>query len=244
MLPIGATVAIVGAIFILIGLIGGDLTYKGFSVPKVGTLPRFTISAFGVVILGLGIFVALMVEFAGFTPAPVASPQPEPSTTTDGPEPEPETDPQPAPEPAPEPQPEPEPAPDPQPEPQPEPPPAVPEPDPLPEPEPPTDEGDVYLEALWSDCFEWDLAACDELYFTSPVGSEMEAFGADCGGWLVGANGQCEEYERLVELTFGCEAGDLDACAQLYWDSPVGSQLEEYGYTCGYRFDPSVGSCS
>jgi hypothetical protein len=120
----------------------------------------------------------------------------------------------------------------------------VPEPDPLPEPEPPADEGDAYLATLWSDCFEWDLAACDELYFTSPVASEMEAFGADCGGWLVGANGQCEQYERLVELTFGCEAGDLDACAQLYWDSPAGSQLEEYGYTCGYRVDPSVGSCS
>ncbi len=47
----------------------------------------------------------------------------------------------------------------------------------------PNDYGDdPALDALWDGCEGGDLAACDELYLTTPVGSVYEEFGATCGG--------------------------------------------------------------
>lgn len=47
----------------------------------------------------------------------------------------------------------------------------------------PDDYGDdPTLDALWDGCEAGDLAACDELYLTTPVGSVYEEFGATCGG--------------------------------------------------------------
>ena len=48
-------------------------------------------------------------------------------------------------------------------------------------------EGDTYgdnptLDALWDACEAGDGAACDELYFSSGVGTEYEEFGDTCGG--------------------------------------------------------------
>jgi amino acid transporter len=37
------------------------------------------------------------------------------------------------------------------------------------------------LDALWDDCADGDMRACDDLYFDSPVGSEYEEFGDTCG---------------------------------------------------------------
>ena len=47
--------------------------------------------------------------------------------------------------------------------------------------------GDTYgdnpeLDALWDACEDGDGEACDELYFSSEVGSEYEEFGDTCGG--------------------------------------------------------------
>lgn len=47
-------------------------------------------------------------------------------------------------------------------------------------------DADVYgddpaLDALWDDCAAGDMAACDELYWSSPVGSDYEDFGENCG---------------------------------------------------------------
>jgi hypothetical protein len=56
----------------------------------------------------------------------------------------------------------------------------------MPMPEDDTDANDVgddaTLNRLWTDCGEGDLAACDELFWTSPLGSEYETFGFTCGG--------------------------------------------------------------
>jgi hypothetical protein len=41
---------------------------------------------------------------------------------------------------------------------------------------------DAQLDALWDACADGDLAACDELYLDSPIGSAYEAFGDSCGG--------------------------------------------------------------
>lgn len=38
------------------------------------------------------------------------------------------------------------------------------------------------LDALWDSCAAGDMAACDDLYFESPLGSEYEEFGDTCGG--------------------------------------------------------------
>ena len=38
------------------------------------------------------------------------------------------------------------------------------------------------VSALYDDCASGDMYACDQLYVESPLGSDEEAFGDDCGG--------------------------------------------------------------
>lgn len=49
------------------------------------------------------------------------------------------------------------------------------------------------LDALWDRCDDGDMAACDDLFFQSPFGSEYEDFGASCGGTRPGETGLCGE---------------------------------------------------
>jgi hypothetical protein len=52
------------------------------------------------------------------------------------------------------------------------------------------------------------------------------------------ADGNIADCERLIEeLVADCDYGDPDACNVLYELSPVGSDLEDFGGTCGYRLD-------
>ena len=44
---------------------------------------------------------------------------------------------------------------------------------------------DSGLDRLADACDGGDMAACDELFFAAPVGSELEEFGATCGGRTV-----------------------------------------------------------
>lgn len=48
-----------GGLLLLVGLVGGDLSYRGFVVPKVGPLPRFTTT-----LVGLGFIVLSVVVYA------------------------------------------------------------------------------------------------------------------------------------------------------------------------------------
>lgn len=49
------------------------------------------------------------------------------------------------------------------------------------------------FESLADDCFEGDLAACDNLFFQTPLGSDFEAYGTTCGGRLEDeVSGGCE----------------------------------------------------
>lgn len=51
------------------------------------------------------------------------------------------------------------------------------------EPTAPGDLGeDDELDALAEECFDGDVAACDQLFFESPAGSDYEAYGDSCGG--------------------------------------------------------------
>lgn len=59
------------------------------------------------------------------------------------------------------------------------------------------DEPDAYgddpeLDALYDDCEDGDMAACDTLFFDSPIGSEYEAFAESCGGTTDAAGGLCD----------------------------------------------------
>jgi hypothetical protein len=53
----------IGAVLVLIGLVGGDLSYRGLTVPKVGPLPRFTTTITGGVFLAFSLVVFLVAEF-------------------------------------------------------------------------------------------------------------------------------------------------------------------------------------
>lgn len=49
------------------------------------------------------------------------------------------------------------------------------------------------LDALWDRCEDGDGAACDELYFTSEIGSDYEEFGDTCGGRVEAGTVYCTD---------------------------------------------------
>lgn len=106
------------------------------------------------------------------------------------------------------------------------------------------------LDSLWDECAAGDMASCDELYSTSEIGSEYETFGATCGQREPDSSGgTCDipftygDNAALDSLWDACTAGDGASCDDLYFESPVGSTYENFGDTCGYRFDASPGFC-
>ena len=108
-------------------------------------------------------------------------------------------------------------------------------------------------------CTDGNFADCDELYYSSEVDSEAEAFGASCGGRTDGAGRRSRARRRMAArnrypsrsattrtldgLWTRCEAGDGGACDQLFAESPSGSDYENFGLTCGNRTDGSQDSC-
>jgi hypothetical protein len=64
----------IGAVLVLIGLVGGDLSYRGLTVPKVGPLPRFTTTVTGGVFLAISLVVFLTAEFGHLDPGPANDP--------------------------------------------------------------------------------------------------------------------------------------------------------------------------
>jgi len=111
---------------------------------------------------------------------------------------------------------------------------------------------DPALDELWVACGAGDGAACDELYFAAPSGSEYEDFGFTCGGREIV---DCETLldtepldltaiaglalpgadSALDELWVACAGGDGEACDDLYIKSPIDSDYEVFGFTCGGR---------
>lgn len=101
------------------------------------------------------------------------------------------------------------------------------------------------LTVLRDDCDAGDLAACDQLYFQSPFGSDDEAFGSTCGGTQEERNGSCADGDvDLGALREGCEQGDLEACDDLWFQAPFGSDDETFGSTCGGTREETFGGCA
>jgi hypothetical protein len=119
-------------------------------------------------------------------------------------------------------------------------------------PPPPGDSAE--LDALWLGCQDGDFVACDDLYLESPSGSSYEMFGDTCGN-RNDPSGYCEELYSgasgstqygdygsdpyLDRLWDECDDGDFISCDDLYDESPIGSEYEYFGDTCGNRNDPS-----
>lgn len=62
------------------------------------------------------------------------------------------------------------------------------------DPQEPGDFNDAEFDRLAGECFDGDLASCDELFRVTPVGSAAEAYGSTCGGRLEeGVSGDCED---------------------------------------------------
>jgi hypothetical protein len=100
------------------------------------------------------------------------------------------------------------------------------------------------ISARYGDCDRGDMDACDELYDITPVGSSAEDFGATCGGRVDPRPGDCWELEvGDGDLYSQCADGDMDACNDLYYESPRGSSDERFGSTCGYRRGETYGEC-
>src|SRR5690606_8063277 len=67
-----------------------------------------------------------------------------------------------------------------------------PEPPPLDDPQ---IDDDPMLETYAEDCYDGDMAACDDLYWSTDIGSDLEEYAISCGGRLPDGfyGGSCEE---------------------------------------------------
>ncbi len=119
---------------------------------------------------------------------------------------------------------------------------------------------DWYLDHLWDHCYSGDWAACDQLYWDSPIDTEYETYGSTCGytvdwmaggcvGWYSSPPTVSSPYTYGDDAYFdglwdACANGNMDACNQLYYESPAGSEYEAFGSTCGYTEGWTNGGCT
>lgn len=113
------------------------------------------------------------------------------------------------------------------------------------------------LDALWEACDEGDYSACDDLFFEAPAESVYEDFGDSCGnrnepaGYCVdiygtgtsttpslGSDGYGSDAQ-LDALWDDCEAGDFEACDDLFFAADYGTEYSDFGDSCGNRNEPA-----
>jgi hypothetical protein len=104
---------------------------------------------------------------------------------------------------------------------------------------------DFFLDGIWDGCKEGDDSMCDQLYGSSPLGSDYEAFGSTCGDRLTEpstrpcvfiTSGGAFEYgddADLDALWDACSTGDGASCNNLFFEAPVDSEYEAFGDVCG-----------
>ena len=118
--------------------------------------------------------------------------------------------------------------------------------------------GDIAAEfaGLAQGCFDGDMAQCDTLFAQTPVDSVDEAYGANCGGRLNPPRpNECagiitgpvdvpaEVAPEFLGLAQGCFAGDMQACDDLFQQTPADSIDEDYGLACGGRVPARDSTC-
>ena len=113
---------------------------------------------------------------------------------------------------------------------------------------------DAELDAIYDLCRDGSDQDCLLLWQSSTVGSEYETFAETCGGRdcdIFSLNGAIDfgspwgddppmefgDDEYLDELYIACENGDGDACGSLFWEAPFDSEYEQFGLSCGGRWD-------
>lgn len=119
---------------------------------------------------------------------------------------------------------------------------------------------DPMLDGLWDQCADGDMVACDDLWYEADFDSEYYDFANTCGETAEASYGMCEyglgsgtgsgeassygDDPILDELWDACEGGDFEACDELWWDTPIGSEYELFAESCGGRTDESAsGTC-
>ncbi len=116
---------------------------------------------------------------------------------------------------------------------------------------------DPEMDLLWDMCEFGDGEACDELFFISPFGSDYEEFGNTCGfrfepstvlcadelGGSTGGSAYGDD-PLLDSLYDECSAGNMLSCDNLYLESPIDSEYETYGSTCGGVEPDTFGGCA
>ena len=118
--------------------------------------------------------------------------------------------------------------------------------------------GAEQIEGLLTDCDAGSDLACDVLFQLSDFNSPEEAAAMTCAGRSTDARAFCTDgiepetgqlffdidSEGLDAIVTLCEDdGDLTACDFLYFRSPVESEFEEIGATCGGRVAVAVPDC-
>lgn len=116
---------------------------------------------------------------------------------------------------------------------------------------------DPTLDRLYDSCKDGNNGDCDSLYWQAPLGSGYEDYGRSCAGRQrpdgsltcegsgsanppsasasPDAYGSDPELDRLQD---SCAGGNNADCDSLYWRSPLGSDYEEFGRSCGGRGRP------
>jgi TIR domain len=106
---------------------------------------------------------------------------------------------------------------------------------------------DAELDSLTDGCAAGDMAACDSLWFDSPIGSDYEAFASTCGSPApVELAGSCQaEFDAALDgWAIGCADGSLESCDTLAAEAGGGTAYAAFGASCGGRTDARpAGGC-
>ena len=107
---------------------------------------------------------------------------------------------------------------------------------------------DGFLDSLHDQCTGGDASSCDQLFGSSPIGSEYESHAISCGGTRAASTTPCELFENGDAFGYGddpeldamwdaCSVGDTSACSDLYFGSQFGSAYEAFGDNCQLLVD-------
>ncbi len=87
-------------------------------------------------------------------------------------------------------------------------------------------------------------AAAVEATLSCMFGGMLDDVDVDSSGLTGSGANTYGDDSALDALWDGCESGDGAACDSLYFQSDFGSEYEEYGNTCGGRFEAGAVSCA